>query len=51
MSTIITDTFDYNDMEIEMGAFLKAIYFLYIRYSERIIYKHMQDYYNELLNI
>ena len=42
---------DYNDMEIEMGALPKAIYFLYLRYPEGIIYKHMQDYYNELLNI
>lgn len=42
---------DYNGMEIEMGALPKAIYFLYLRYPEGIIYKHMQDYYNELLNI
>ena len=42
---------DYNDMEIEMGALPKAIYFLYLRYPEGIVYKHMQDYYNELLNI
>lgn len=42
---------DYNDMEIEMGALPKAIYFLYLLYPEGIIYKHMQDYYNELLNI
>lgn len=42
---------DYNDMEIEMGALPKAIYFLFLRYPEGIIYKHMQDYYNELLNI
>ena len=42
---------DYNDMEIEMGALPKAVYFLYLRYPEGIIYKHMQDYYSELLNI
>lgn len=42
---------DYNDMEIEMGALPKAIYFLYLRYPEGIVYKHMQDYYTELLNI
>ena len=42
---------DYNNMEIEMGALPKAIYFLYLRYPEGIIYKHMPDYYNELLNI
>ena len=42
---------DYNDMEIEMGALPKAIYFLFLRYPGGIIYKHMQDYYHELLNI
>ena len=42
---------DYNGMEIEMGALPKAIYFLYLRYPEGIVYKHMQDYYTELLNI
>ena len=42
---------DYNNIEIEMGALPKAIYFLYLRYPEGIIYKHMQDYYTELLNI
>ena len=42
---------DYNDMEIVMGALPKAIYFLFLRYPEGIICKHMQDYYNELLNI
>lgn len=42
---------DYNNMEIEMGALPKAIYFLYLRYPEGIVYKHMQDYFSELLNI
>ena len=42
---------DYNNMEIEMGALPKAIYFLFLRYPEGIIYKHMPDHYNELLNI
>lgn len=42
---------DYNEMEIEMGALPKAIYFLFLRYPNGIIYKHMQDYYKELLNI
>lgn len=40
-----------NDLEIEMGALPKAIYFLFLRYPEGIIYKHIQDYYAELLNI
>lgn len=46
----------YNDqhcrpLEIEMGALPKAIYFLFLRYPEGIVYKHIQDYYAELLNI
>ena len=42
---------DYNNLEIEMGALPKAIYFLFLRYPEGIIYKHMPDYNSELLNI
>lgn len=42
---------DYNNMEIEMGALPKAVYFLFLRYPEGIIYKHMPDYFGELLNI
>lgn len=42
---------DYNNMEIEMGTLPKAIYFLYLRYPEGIVYKHMPDYFSELLNI
>ena len=42
---------DYNNMEIEMGALPKAIYFLYLRYPEGIVYKHMPDYFSELFNI
>ena len=42
---------DYNDMEIEMAALPKAVYFLFLRYPEGIVCKHMQDYYKELLNI
>lgn len=42
---------DYNNMEIEMGALPKAIYFLYLRYPEGIICKHMPDHFKELLNI
>ncbi len=38
-------------LEIEMGALPKAIYFLFLRYPEGIVYKHIQDYYAELLNI
>lgn len=42
---------EYHHIEIEMGALPKAIYFLYLRYPEGILYKHMQDYFCELLNI
>ncbi len=42
---------DYNNLEIEMGALPKAVYFLFLRYPEGIIYKHMPDYNSELLNI
>lgn len=41
----------YNNMEIEMGALPKALYFLFLRYPEGIVCKHMQDYYSELLSI
>lgn len=42
---------DYNNMVIEMGALPKAVYFLFLRYPEGIIYKHIPDFYNELLGI
>lgn len=42
---------DYNNLEIEMGALPKAIYFLFLRYPEGIIYKHILDHHSELLNI
>lgn len=42
---------DYNNLEIEMGALPKAIYFLYLRYPEGIVCKCMPDYFSELLNI
>lgn len=42
---------DYNNIEIEMGALPKAVYFLFLRYPEGIVYKHMQDHYTELKNI
>lgn len=42
---------DYNNMEIEMGALPKSIYFLFLRYPEGIVYKHMPDYFSELLGI
>lgn len=53
---VITEDFrillpDYNNMEIEMGALPMAVYFLFLRYPEGIVCKHMPDHYNELLNI
>lgn len=42
---------DYNNMEIEMGALPKAIYFLFLRYPEGIVYKHIESYREQLLNI
>ena len=42
---------DYNNMEIEMGALPKALYFLFLRYPEGLRFKCIQDHYTELLNI
>ena len=42
---------DYNNMEIEMGTLPKAIFFLFLRYPEGIVFKSLPDHYTELLNI
>lgn len=42
---------EYNNMEIEMTALPKALYFLFLRYPEGIVLKELQDHYTELLNI
>lgn len=42
---------EYNNTEIEMGTLPKALYFLFLRYSEGIVCKHMPDHYSELLGI
>lgn len=42
---------DYNNMEIEMTALPKALFFLFLRYPEGIVLKELQDHYTELLNI
>lgn len=42
---------EFNNMEIEMGALPKALYFLFLRYPEGIVCKHMPDHYGELLSI
>ena len=42
---------DYNDMEIEMEPINKAVYFLFLRHPEGIIFKHLPDYRRELAEI
>ena len=42
---------DYNNMEIEMTALPKALFFLFLRYPEGIVLKELQNHYTELLNI
>lgn len=42
---------DYNNMEIELTALPKALFFLFLRYPEGIVLKELQDHYTELLNI
>ena len=42
---------DYNNMEIEMDTLPKAIFFLFLRYPEGIVFKSLPDHYTELLNI
>ena len=42
---------DYNNIEIEMGALPKALYFLFLRYPEGLVFKQLIDHEKELLNI
>ena len=42
---------DYNNIEIEMGALPKSVYFLFLRYPKGIIIKHLADYRGELYKI
>lgn len=39
---------EYNNMEIEMTPLVKAVYFLFLRHPEGVIFKHLPDYYEEL---
>ncbi len=39
---------DYNDMEIEMEPLNKAVYLLFLRHPEGIVFKHLPDYRKEL---
>ena len=42
---------DYNDIEINMEPLTKAVYFLFLRHPEGIIFKHLPDYREELIKI
>ena len=42
---------DYNNLEIIMSPLPKAVFFLFLKHPEGILFKHLQDYKNELMNI
>ena len=42
---------DYNDMEIKMEPINKAVFLLFLRHPEGIIFKHLPDYRKELADI
>lgn len=42
---------DYNDMEIKMEPLTKAVYLLFLRHPEGIMFKHLPDYREELAAI
>ena len=42
---------DYNNMEIKMTPMVKAVYFLFLRHPEGIVFKNLPDYRNELRTI
>lgn len=42
---------DYNNIEIEMGALPKALYFLFLRYPEGLVFKQLINHEKELFNI
>lgn len=42
---------DYNNLEIKMEPLVKAVYFLFLRHPEGILFKHLPDYRQELLSI
>ena len=42
---------DYNNMEITMTPLVKAVYLLFLRHPEGIIFKHLGDYRSELQHI
>ena len=42
---------DYNDMEIKMEPLVKAVYLLFLKHSEGIMFKYLPDYREELARI
>ena len=42
---------DYNDIEITMSPLPKAVYLLFLKHPEGIVFKQLHDYYAELLDI
>lgn len=42
---------DYNDIEIKMEPLVKAVYLLFLRHPDGIVFKELSDYREELLNI
>lgn len=42
---------DYNNLEIHLTPLPKAVFFLFLRHPEGILFKNLPDYYDELLNI
>ena len=42
---------DYQNMEIEMTPLVKAVYMLFLRHPEGIIFKHLPDYQAEVMDI
>ena len=42
---------DYNNMVIKMEPLVKAVFFLFLRHPEGIVFKYLTDYREELINI
>lgn len=42
---------DYNDMEIKMEPLVKAVYLLFLKHPEGIMFKYLPDYREELMQI
>jgi hypothetical protein len=42
---------DYNHLEIIMTPLPKAVFFLFLKHPEGILFKHLPDYRDELMNI